>query len=182
MKKILPLLLLLVSFNTFAFSSTGKRLFGSAPTDSDSYEKAATIPNLEKILDEAEDNSTVIGRKILETSRIMITNQEIVLGSCWDYINAIYNRAGHPSKFRVTTYKSKLQGPYVEPVKLEGGDWLYFVNHSYNNVEHSGIFVGWTNLAKKEALIISYAGGNQAKPARYKVYDLSSVYNIIKGR
>lgn len=77
MKKILPLLLLLLSFNTYAFSSTGKKLFGTLPTDSDSFEKAATIPDLEKILDEAEDSSRTIGRKILETSRIKVTNQEI---------------------------------------------------------------------------------------------------------
>ena len=182
MEKILPLVLLLMSFDSFASSSKEERLFWSLPTDSDSLEKAATIPNLEKILNEAEDNSTVIGRKILETSRIMISDQEIILGSCWDYINVVYNKAGHPSKFRETTYKSKLLGPFAEPIKLEGGDWLYFVNHSYNDVEHSGVFVGWTNLAKKEALVISYAGGNQAKAARYKIYDLSSVYNIIKGR
>ena len=31
-----------------------------------------------------------------------------------------------------------------------------------------------------QALMISYAGGNQSLPARYKIYDLSSVYNILR--
>lgn len=150
------------------------------PTDSDSIDKSSTMENIEEILNQAEDSASVVGRKILETSRLMISNQEIVLGSCWDYIDAVYERAGYSSNQRVTVFKSKLQGPYVQESRIEGGDWLYFINHSYGDVEHSGVFVAWTNLAKKEALIISYAGGNQAKPARYKTYDLSSVYNIIR--
>lgn len=170
MKKIIMLTMLLTSFNLFAF----------APTDSDSFDKEK-IENLEEILNLAEDNASVIGRKILETSRIMIANEEIILGSCWDYIDGTYDRAGFPERNRKTVFKSKLIGPYVLEAQIEPGDWLYFINHSYGDVEHSGVFVAWTNLEKKEALVMSYPGGNQAKPARYKKYDLSSVYNIIRG-
>lgn len=150
------------------------------PSDMDSFDKSGGLENLEEILNQAEDEASTSGRKILETSRLMIANQEIILGSCWDYINAVYNRTGYPSNQRVTAFKSKLQGPYVVVNLIQGGDWLYFINHSYGGVEHSGIFVAWTNLAKNEALIMSYPGGNQSKPARYKKYDLSSVYNIIR--
>ena len=177
MKKIFAMLLVLTSLNSFARPPEG--MF-SVASDSDSFEKAAPIANLEEILNKAEDDSTVTGRKILETSRDMINNGDIVVGSCWDFINEAYNRAGFPSKFRATVYKSKLQGPYAVENLIQGGDWLYFINHSYGDIEHSGVFVAWTNLEKKEALIISYAGGNQAKPGRYKTYDLSSVYNIIR--
>lgn len=156
--------------------------FGEGPSDFENNDKVAKIENLEEILNQAEDTASLVGRKILETSRIMISNQEIILGSCWDYINAVYARAGYTSNQRITIFKSKLQGPYVQESHIEAGDWLYFINHSYGDVEHSGIFVAWTNFSKKEALIISYAGGNQAKPARYKTYDLSSVYNIIRPR
>lgn len=172
------LLMVLTTVNTFAMRPP--EFFNQGPTDSDSFEKSDGLENIDEILNQAEDDATVLGRKILETSRIMIANQEIILGGCWDYIDAAYTRAGFPSRQRVTVFKSNLKGPYVVESKIQGGDWLYFINHSYGDVEHSGVFVAWTNLAKKEALIMSYAGGNQAKAARYKKYDLSSVYNIIR--
>lgn len=140
------------------------------------------IPNLEEILDRSEGEATVEGREVLQSARRMIKNNEIVLGSCWDYIDAIFMKAGFPQNRRMTIFKSKLQGPYVDEVLIEPGDWLYFMNHSYNNVEHSSVFVAWSDFATKQAVMISYAGGNQARPARYKIYDLSSVYNIMRAR
>lgn len=178
MKKIIAILIFLTCFNSFAGYPGDS--FSLAPSDSETYEKSEKLENLEEILNTAEENASIVGRKILETSRIMISNQEIILGSCWDYIDAIYDRAGYSSDHRVTIFKSKLQGPYVQVDRIESGDWLYFINHSYGDVEHSSVFVAWTNLEKKEALMISYSGGNQSKPARYKIYDLSSVYNIIR--
>lgn len=168
MKKILTLCLFALSFNSFAL----------LPTDSNFVEE---VENLEEILDLAENNATTDGRMVLETSRSMIRNQDIVLGSCWDYIDAVFSKAGYPSNKRRTIFKSKLPGPYVQIELIEEGDWLYFINHSYGDVEHSGIFVAWTDENQKEALMISYAGGNQAKPARYKKYILTSVYNIMRG-
>lgn len=185
MKIITFILFSLLSLNAFAIQSRPQIFMNTlTPTDADSdlfAEKSATIENLEEILNTAEYNASTEGRKILEATRIMIENKEIVRGSCWDFINAAYNRAGFSSKFRKTAFKSKPQGAYADISQFKGGDWLYFINHSYNNVEHSSIFVAWTDKEKKIALMISYAGGNQAKPARYKNYDLSSVYNIIRG-
>lgn len=177
MKKFITTVLLLASFNSFAF--------GLAPSDSDSdekgFNKALIIDNLEEILNQAEDSSTTEGRKILEMSRLMIANSDIVLGSCWDYIDAVYIRAGYPQRNKATIFKSKLAGPYLDNIDMiAAGDWLYFINHSYGDVEHSGIFVAWTNYAEKEALLVSYSGGNQANPARYKKYIISSVYNIMR--
>lgn len=172
------LLMVLASVNSFAMRPP--EFPSLIPSDIDSFDKSSRIENIDEILNQAEDDAPISGRKILETSRLMITNQEIILGSCWDYINAVYNRTGYPSNQRATIFKSKLQGPYVPVDKIQGGDWLYYINHSYGGVEHSGVFVAWTNKAKNEALIMSYPGGNQAKPARYKKYDLSNVYNIIR--
>jgi hypothetical protein len=180
MKPIIMIMAMLLSFNALAFDS-----FSIIPSDSDSYsfEKSAPIPQLEEILNQAELDATPEGKKILEMARLMISNQEIVLGSCWDYIDAIYNRSGFIEDDRETIYKSKLQGPYIDDTKkINGGDWLYFINHSYGDVEHSSIFVAWTDVEKKLALMISYAGGNQSTPARYRIYDLTSVYNIMRPR
>jgi hypothetical protein len=136
--------------------------------------------NLEEILDQAEANATEGGRKILETSREMISNQEIIIGGCWNYINAVYDRAGYPTKLRETIFKSKLKGPYLADEMILPGDWLYFVNHSYNETEHSAIFVAWSDEEKKEALMISYEGEKRKKPGIYKKYSLTNIYNIIR--
>lgn len=165
------LLFLCVTLNTHAFTIL-------APTDADFFEE---IKDLEKILDRSEDEATDEGRKILVKSRSMISSGDLVLGSCWDYINEIYNRAGHPSKLRKTSFSGKFKGPFIQDhTTLEGGDWLYFVNHSYHGGEHSGIFVDWTDYNRKEALVISYVGGNRKQPARYKTYILTNVYNILR--
>lgn len=152
--------------------------FSLAQSDAEHF---VEVSELEKILDQAEERATPEGKEILMTARSMIKDGEIVLGSCWDYINALYDRAGYPSKKRSTTFKGKFQGPYLEDQTLiEPGDWLYFVNHSYNDGEHSGVFVEWTDYNLQEALIMSYAGGNRKNPARYKTYILTNVYNIIR--
>lgn len=136
--------------------------------------------NIEDILNQAEANTTDSGRRILETSRSMISDQEIIVGGCWNYINKVYDRAGYSSKQRLTVFKSKFKGPYVKADRLVPGDWLYFVNHSYSGSEHSAIFVDWTDEEKKMALMVSYEGENRKKPAMYKEYNLSNIYNIIR--
>ena len=136
--------------------------------------------NLIKTLDHSEAISSVGGKRILEASRSMIDNKEIIVGGCWDYINTVYDRAGYPANLRLTIYKSKFQGPYLNASQVKTGDWLYFVNHSFRDIEHSAIFVAWTDEAKKIALMVSYEGRNKKKPALYKTYKLNSIYNVIR--
>lgn len=139
------------------------------------------VSGIDDILKKAENNSSEAGRKILETSREMISNKEVIVGGCWNYINTVYDRVGFSSKDRSTIYKSKLKGPYVDADVIQPGDWLYFVNHTYGNIEHSAIFVAWINEKKKEALMISYVGEKHKKPATYKTYVLDNIYNVIRG-
>jgi len=135
-------------------------------------------------LKEAEDSANDTGRRILIAGRQMaVEKEEIVRGSCWDFIHAVYNRAGYPNDrtSRVTVFKgSKDKGPYASAKLIQPGDWLYYVNHSYYGIEHSGIFVKWINAAAREALILSYGGEKRNETARYLPYDLSNVYNIIR--
>lgn len=140
------------------------------------------IANVDGVLDRAEQGATASGRDILITSRTMIADGEIVKGSCWDFTNAVFNQAHYPSKKRLTIFKSKMKGPYVDEKLIEAGDWLYYINHSYKKVDHSGIFVSWINFEKKIGLIASYVGGNKKTPARYQHYDLSNVYTIIRAK
>jgi hypothetical protein len=138
--------------------------------------------NYEKIIKEAEKETSTGGKKILEVSKGMIANKEIVPGACWDYVNAVYDRAGYSRSKRTTVFKGKYEGPYVKLEQIIPGDWLYYVNHSFHNIEHSGIFVDWIDEKKREALMISYAGGNQKRPAEYKKYLINKIYNVIRAR
>ncbi len=130
------------------------------------------------------DQSSPAGEKILKTGRHMaLTSKEIIRGSCWDYINTVYNRSGYPQSKRHYVLKGKKnKGPYAKPNRIRAGDWLYFVNHSYNNSPHSGIFVKWVDKKKRIASILSYGGQSRKKPGRYRNYNLSHVYTIIRAK
>jgi len=135
-------------------------------------------------LKEAEQGANETGRKILVAGREMaVEKEEIIRGSCWDFIHAVYNRAGYPNDrtSRVTVFKgTKEKGPYANARLIQPGDWLYYVNHSYNGIEHSGIFVKWLDVASRNALVLSYGGEKRNETARYQSFDLSNVYNIIR--
>ncbi len=110
----------------------------------------------------------------------MVTRGVIVRGSCWDYLDAAFTRAGYPPAKRRTVYRAGRHGPYAQPNKIRPGDWLYYINHSYGGVEHSGLFIGWVNRARKQGLVLSYGGEHRKQPGRYRVYDLHSIYQIIR--
>ncbi|SNT70709.1 hypothetical protein SAMN04488491_1890 [Psychrobacter sp. LV10R520-6] len=131
------------------------------------------------LLSRAETQSSTAAREVISTARAMALNERtIIQGGCWDYLNAVFNRAGVT---RDTVHKGAYsQGPYANSSEIEVGDWLYYINHGYNGVEHSGLFVGWVDEADKQALILSYAGESRREPARYRVYDLSNVYQIMR--
>lgn len=131
------------------------------------------------ILSNAETQSSIAAREVISTARTMALNERtIIQGGCWDYLNAVFNRAGVTKD---TVHKGAYkQGPYASSSEIEVGDWLYYINHGYNGVEHSGLFVGWVDEAAKQALILSYAGESRREPARYRVYDLSNVYQIMR--
>ncbi len=139
--------------------------------------------SLERQLKQEERRASRNGRSILQTGRKMtLINKEIIRGGCWDYANSVYNRAGFKQRQRQTVFKSKQRGPFAKQKQIQAGDWLYFINHSYRNVEHSAIFIGWLDYPQKKAMMLSYAGERRKVPARYKEYDLRSVYQIIRPR
>ena len=131
------------------------------------------------LLSNAETQSSRAASEVISTARKMALNERtIIKGGCWDYLNAVFNRAGVS---RDTIHKGTYgQGPYANSNEIQVGDWLYYINHGYNGVEHSGLFVGWVDERAKQALILSYAGENRREPARYRVYDLSNVYQIMR--
>lgn len=132
----------------------------------------------------AEADASQAGRRILQVGRKMaLERKEIIRGSCWDYIHTVYNRAGFPSDKRHKVHRGKkADGPYASADNIQPGDWLYYINHQYNGIEHSGIFVRWVDRKKRSGEILSYGGEKRHKPGRYRNYDLSHVYMIIRAK
>lgn len=120
-------------------------------------------------------------QKVLVSARQMVENGEIIKGGCWDYLNAAWNRAGFDGKKRKTIFKTNIRTPpYANLDDIQAGDWLYHINYSYHEIEHSGMFVGWLDKENAIGLTLSYAGEKRGEPARYKPYDLSGVYQIFR--
>ena len=178
LKIFFSLLLTCATINVWA----GPNIFQNKLTDWSEANYFQTIENLEERLDHAESIATPEGLAVLKASRSMISGEEVVVGSCWDFIDAVFDRAGFPSKQRITAHKGSYSGPFADNRTIQPGDWLYFINHSYEEVEHSGIFIGWSDDTYTEALVSSYAGGNKPVPGRYRLYDLSHVFNVIRGK
>ena len=126
------------------------------------------------------NNSTQ--KAILTNALKFVRDGKIIKGSCWDYINAIYNVSGVKINKRKIVFRSKKNGPYAKKEIIKSGDWLYHVNHSYHNIEHSGMFIDWIDKKNNKALMLSYAGENKKNPARFRVYNIDSTYNIIRAK
>lgn len=141
--------------------------------------KKTIQPDLMSAIAKAEPSS----KKVLHTIGDMMAAEEVIVGACWDYLNEAFNRAGYPSHSRKIIFKGTYEnGPYADNNLIKPGDWLYYVNHSYNDIQHSGLFIGWTDRAEDKALIFSYAGEGRKNPARMRVYHIDQVYQIMRAK
>ncbi len=132
------------------------------------------------LIKSAESGATPRGRQVLRTARRMVERREIIRGSCWNWLDTAYRRAGYgPGKRRVL-FRSRKAGPYADLNLLQPGDWIFHVNHSYGNIEHSGIFIAWLDRRRHRALMLSYGGENRRQPGRYRSYDITHTYQIIR--
>ena len=147
-----------------------------------SFLHARSHPDYSPIIRRSEAQASLPARTVLQAAHHMVQRGDIIRGSCWDYLDAAFTRAGYPHSKRQIVYHKPKAGPYVNIRHIQPGDWLCFVNHSYGNVEHSGLFVGWIDRRRKQGLILSYPGERRNKPGRYRPYDLSSVYHIMRAQ
>ena len=106
-------------------------------------------------------------------------SKTIIRGSCWGFVNAVYNKSGLKKE---TIFSSKKGGPYAKINDLLPGDWIYHVNYSYGMIEHSAIFVCWKDKLNKQAITLSYAGQNRSVPGRLSQTDLKGVYSIFRAK
>lgn len=103
-------------------------------------------------------------------------------GSCWTYVNKVYNLAGFPSGKRDVIYTAKKGTLIKDPSIIMPGDWLFHVNYSFRNVEHSAIFVCWQDKEKLLAVTLSHVGQNKYAGGNFGVYDLKGVYRVTRAR
>jgi hypothetical protein len=139
---------------------------------------------LEQLALAAEGGAAPGGRAVLAAARRMIDSGEIVVGSCWTYANAVYERAGFPSggRLRETVFAGSPKGRFANLGLVRAGDLLSYINHSYGDVAHSAIFVGWVDREANRGLMINYRGGRRREPGHYAAYDLSHVYRVVRPR
>jgi len=139
---------------------------------------ASKMPTKNPILS-AEIEADSIGGSILKQGRMMALEEKTIFqGSCWDYINEVFNRAGFGSN-RKTVFRSSQSGPYASITDIAPGDWIYHINYGYGSV-HSGIFVYWDDEERMIGTTLSHPGENRNSPGRYRSYDLSGVYQVIR--
>ncbi len=131
-------------------------------------------------IQKAESEAPEPGKAVLQTGRKMVLEEKTVInGSCWNWVNECFTRAGYGTK-RHVAFRSTRKGPFADADAIQAGDWLYFVNHSYRRIGHSGIFVYWVNKEKRIGVVLSYVGRNRKESGRYHKYYLRDVYNITR--
>ena len=135
--------------------------------------------NITKTINELNNTTQ---KAILQTALRFVKSNKIIKGSCWDYIDAIYNENNITKEQRKTVFKSKKNGFYADSNLLKSGDWVYHINHLYNNIEHSGLFITWVDKNTSKALMLSYAGEKKKISARFRAYNINQTYTIIRAK
>lgn len=115
---------------------------------------------------------------VLKTGyELSFESKTVIRGSCWDFANAVYKRAGVSKE---TIFASTKGNRYAKADLVKPGDWIYHINYDFRNVEHSAIFVCWKDKAKRQAITLSYVGMNRAVPGRLDEADLRSITSIFR--
>lgn len=121
------------------------------------------------------------GARVLETARRMAeVNKEVMIGSCWDFVQAVFQRAGYEQQRRHRVFIGKPRGPYADPRLIQPGDWIMHVNLEFGGVHHSAIFVRWLDWQEKVALMWGYAGMKRAVPPTSQRHRLLKVFGILR--
>lgn len=120
------------------------------------------------------------GYLVLKKGFELVESNFKMSGSCWSYANKLYGLAGYTQTKRKVVYSAKKGTLLKDPSLILPGDWLYHVNYSFRNVEHSAIFVCWKDKANLLAITLSHVGQNKYAGGSFGVYDLKGVYQITR--
>lgn len=125
--------------------------------------------------------SNEVGNRVVKKGMEMVLNDYKISGSCWTFVNKLYELSGITSANRKVIYKAKKGSLIQDPSLIQPGDWIYHINYSFHNVEHSAVFICWKDYDKKLALTLSHVGQSKYAAGKYGVYDLKGVYHIMRG-
>lgn len=126
---------------------------------------------------------TPAGERVLRMARRMVRRRTIVRGSCFDYIERVFRRAGYGEGERTRVFSSVPEGPYADLSLIAPGDWLFIVHADREPIlTHSVIFVRWLDRAAGRAEVVSYAGGGARRPGGIVPYTLTRTYVIARAR
>lgn len=116
-------------------------------------------------------------QRVLEVMRTMLDEGVVVRGSCNRWVEEVFRRAGGRAR---TVYSAGRRAPFTDTALLRPGDWVQFINHSFGGVTHSAVFVGWTDASARIGMTASHPGQNRAVPGRFRDYDLSNIYRVVR--
>ena len=125
--------------------------------------------------------SDTAGGRVLKAAVEMVDQEVVVLGSCFGYINQVYEKAQFPAENRLQVYMAPETGPYVDPALIKPGDWIMYRNLPYGEIGHSAIFVEWIDFNRRSALTIEYVGTNRNIPGRFREADITKTFGVVRG-
>lgn len=130
-------------------------------------------------------NPSEPGQVVLATGmRMVFTDHIALVGSCWDFVNAVYNAAGYPQNRRHTVFRSppgsRQSGPFANLALLRPGDWVMHINYEFGGIEHSGIFVRWLDRTRNLALMLDYVGMHRRATGKLSQHNLARVFAILR--
>jgi hypothetical protein len=130
--------------------------------------------------DDASSMDLGSGYLVLKKSFELVESNFKMSGSCWNYANKLYEFAGFTQAKRKVVYSANKGTLLKDPSLILPGDWLFHVNYSFRNVEHSAIFVCWKDKANLLAITLSHVGQNKYAEGKFGVYDLKGVYRVTR--
>lgn len=131
-------------------------------------------------VDDSTSTALGSGYLVLKKGFELVESNFKMSGSCWSYANKLYNVAGFAHAKRKVVYSAKKGTLLKDPSLILPGDWLYHVNYSFRNVEHSAIFVCWKDKANLLAITLSHVGQNKYAGGTLGMYDLKGVYQVTR--
>ncbi|MFZ8836418.1 MAG: hypothetical protein ACO3MV_03735 [Flavobacteriales bacterium] len=129
------------------------------------------------VMGDCSNETEAPGLKVVEAGIQMLRDDIQLAGSCWDFINAVYTRAGFERK-QQTIYQGAKGSLLKDPDLIQPGDWIYHINYGFHDVGHSAIFLCWQDYEQRLALTLSHVGQNKLRAGKLGVYDLKGVYKI----
>lgn len=151
----------------------------------DPFAPLTTVPDGEPTPAVGEDSfvgeTSGPARRVLETAEQMLEESVIVRGSCYEYIAAVFERAGlGDRRARQAVFQGPRRGPYADLDLLRPGDWLFIVAYPEARPigTHSVLFIGWEDRNAAHALVVSYVGGRADRPANLLSRDVSRTYAV----